>query len=125
MKSKPQIRREIDIARACFAAGLDRAVENYDAAVSDAVETHLPKKADDTRKWFRETYEKFLKRYGSRPAKGKPFVSLDVKHVRAYVAAHRGFILDAHARPDDLAEYVTACQGDPAPKKSQPALASG
>lgn len=102
MKSKRQIRREIDIARACMTWGLDNAVEDFAAATSKMDAKGVA--------WFRETFDKFLERHGSRPRKGEPFDPIPVEEVREHVVAHREFIMDAYASPDDISEYVKECQ---------------
>lgn len=146
MKQKRLVRREIAIARACFAQGLDYAVEDYEAAVLDMLVGRPPEREQKNRQWFRERFDGFFARYGARSRRGAKPEPIDAKKVLSYVKAHREFILDAHARPEDMAEYVKECQdGDAAPAteaaaseakapkqtassrqtKSQPALAGG
>ncbi len=129
MRTKRQVRRDIDIARACFANGLQDAVEDYDATVK-ALGDDNPRTFDkDGRivcrgfdeEAFKASFDKFLARYGERKRKGAKFIPLSAKQAAACVDAHREFIMDAHARPEDLTDYVSECLGL-ATKKSQPAL---
>jgi len=103
MKTKAQIRREIEIARACYAKGLERVAEAFG---TDACILHEEKNKD-----LRIGFNRFLARYGERKRKGADFVPLPIEDLKSYIRAHHEFITDPHGRPEDLAPYINGCLG--------------
>jgi len=101
MKTRAQVRREIDIARACYAVGLQTVVLNF-GTPGCAI-------ANDTPKGIRKGLDRFLARYGTRI--GEKIEPLPIEDLQSYLRAHAEFITDPHGRPQDLAPYIDECRG--------------